>query len=427
MIFEQITRYSLQEVLQIPASRRIIILYPQLSYRNLFFAPFLNAHQPLTYYRVSRDHLPLSEFLQEWAAHIGVNSQHRALRLLADSDPAAAAQTFAALLNQFARKPILLLLDEFDRVQHDDKLVLFFRALASQLTENIRIVINGRVLWSDPWADLVQDGYAAILAPRFRRTDLRFAVDQDARPHLEIYGFGKGTAFVNGKELDNWDGILPRNLFFYFADQRTLNRDQIFSTFWPTLRTKEATNVFHVTKRKVTECLAALIGDQSVELMTFMNGYYSISEEFAIHYDVADFEHYANLAAMVSEDQDRIRYSEMAASLYGGAFLDGVEMPWVRDRREKLRRLYVDVLARLARWQHAHGDKQGAYRYYVQALREAPQREDLHRALMRLYVEMQRPEDARAQYQFLCDYLRSTYSMDPSPDTRNLYATLMES
>ena len=32
-------------------------------------------------------------------------------------------------------------------------------------------------------------------------------------------------------------------------------RDDIFNTFWPSLSIKEATNVFHVTKRKVNEIL----------------------------------------------------------------------------------------------------------------------------------------------------------------------------
>ena len=44
-----------------------------------------------------------------------------------------------------------------------------------------------------------------------------------------------------------------------------VTRDEIFETFWPGLPTKEATNVFHVTKRKISERLGYELTSSAIE------------------------------------------------------------------------------------------------------------------------------------------------------------------
>src|SRR6185436_12766505 len=114
-------------------------------------------------------------------------------------------------------------------------------------------------------------------------------------PHLEVYGFSGGSVFMNGLPVESWDGPLPRNLFYYFVDHPMVTRDELFETFWPELPTKEATNVFHVTKRKISERLG-------FELTAYSGGFYRPSGQMAVHYDVRNFE--TLLGAVSFEDEE---------------------------------------------------------------------------------------------------------------------------
>src|SRR5688500_18693889 len=78
---------------------------------------------------------------------------------------------------------------------------------------------------------------------------------------------GPRIALINGRTLTTWDGVLPKCLFFYLVDRAMTTRNEIFDTFWPELKKREATNVFHVTKRKVSEILEQ-------DLTTYSAGFY---------------------------------------------------------------------------------------------------------------------------------------------------------
>lgn len=45
---------------------------------------------------------------------------------------------------------------------------------------------------------------------------------------LEVRAFGEGRVHVNGRSVDNWDGALPRALFFYLVDKGMVTRAEIF-------------------------------------------------------------------------------------------------------------------------------------------------------------------------------------------------------
>jgi len=94
---------------------------------------------------------------------------------------------------------------------------------------------------------------------------------------------GRGYAYINGNSIDEWDGPLPRSVFFYFVDHPLMTRDEILETFWPEVGKQEATNVFHVTKLKITERIG-------FEMTVYSSGFYRPSKDMIFHYDVAQFE-----------------------------------------------------------------------------------------------------------------------------------------
>lgn len=153
---------------------------------------------------------------------------------------------------------------------------------------------------------------------------------------LEVYTLGMGQTFINGMPLQRWDGWLPRVLFYYMIDRVMVRRDDIFQTFWPNLNEREATNVFHVSKRKVHEMLG-------FDLTVYDSGYYYLSPDLDIRYDVRQFNKLVQQAQVVP-DSKAVVHLNNALSLYRSDFLSGFGGDWVVTRRAQLRRVYAETL-----------------------------------------------------------------------------------
>jgi DNA-binding SARP family transcriptional activator len=96
-------------------------------------------------------------------------------------------------------------------------------------------------------------------------------------------------------------------------------------------------------------------------------------------------------------------------------------MDWSDGRRDHLRQLYSQALISIARlhkrgneWQHALG-------FFVRALKETPEREDIHREVMTIYLQQQMYQDAQRQYLSLETILEDTLGIRPSRETIELY------
>src|SRR5262245_38309498 len=96
-------------------------------------------------------------------------------------------------------------------------------------------------------------------------------------------------------------------------------------------------------------------------------------------------------------------------------------MPWIDRRREELRLTYAEALIGVGRLYKALGDTEHAISYYLRALREVPEREDIHRDVMTLYETRGERDKAMAQYRILADTLKRTLNISPSKSTRTLY------
>jgi len=264
-----------------------------------------------------------------------------------------------------------------------------------------------------PWMKFIRSGDAAVLGEQMVLDGGIFDPALPEGPQLEVYGFGSGHVYVDGLPLDTWDGPLPRNLFFYFIDHPMVTRDEVFETFWPGLPTKEATNVFHVTKRKVSERLG-------YELTGYSGGFYRPSGQLNVHYDVARFE---------QDNSEAVKHDSVDSwfkviRMYRSEFLHYATMPWVEQRREELRITYASALISVGRIYKSLHEADKAIHFYLRALREVPEREDIHRDLITIYEGQGERDKAIAQYLYLKDYLRRTLGISPSQPTRTLYTML---
>ena len=423
------TGVSFESFQQLTEGKKVILLYPWANFRNVFLSYFLNdATEGLLYHRIPDQSLNLVEWvggllqdLQKVKAEFGGN-----LATALDSGKAdEMGAALAADLGTLDQERVILFIDELDRVPQDAQFRKFAQGLVDQMPANVRLAVNSRLLTREPWIHWVNRDEAVVLGTTHRANNLMFTKEATPKPQLEIYAFGRGHAVSNGREVHRWDGALPRNLFFYFIDNPLVTRDQIFEIFWPKLSIKDATNVFHVTKRKISERIFAQAeSGESFELTNYSNGFYVPSGKIVRHYDVYDFEQAMEAALMSDDPQEKAVLYGHAVDIYKAPFLHTIKLPWVEARRKQLQVMYAEALIGLANLRAKDGQWEHALGAYARAIKEVPEREDIHRQAMQMYVNLGRGEDARQQYAVLERHLKRKYGVAPSKETRELLESI---
>lgn len=427
MLIQNVSGISKEKFYEMTNSKKIIILYPRTTYHNLFLSYILaDKSKTVLYYRIDGENITLNDFISGLVAEFSETIPSfgsQTANLLDKGSPSELAKAIIADINAVnTNQTCVLYLDEFDAIEIGSAVREFAEALMTNLGNNCQVVINARVLTLKPWTAAVEQGIATVIGTAQHKNDLIYTVDEKHRPQLEIYAFGRGHAIVNGERIETWDGALPRNLFFYFVDNDLVTRDEIFKLFWSKLPVKEATNVFHVTKRKITERMSVnIFGGGNYELTNYSGGFYTPSDRVVRHYDVAEFVEAVDAATMTFDDNEQAVLYERAVNAYRAPFLITINMPWVHERREKLQRMFVEALIGLARIHKAAKRHDEALGYFVRTLKEEPQREDIFREIMNLYSTMGYKSEATRQYQLLETRLRDTLGVAPSEETRAVF------
>lgn len=404
------------------AGKKVVLLYPWTNYRLLFLSNFLeNAKEGLLYYAVPKKTATLQEMLadliQEFELVLGQFGKH--LRAaLPEGSPENLGEALAADLAESSDEPLILFIDNLGCLSMTVEFGLFLERLVQTLAPHIQIALGSHMLKFDFWNALVMEGRAIVLGNEQHRSRLTFNVEAAPKPQLEIVGFGAGIARINGQEIVHWDGMLPRNLFFYLIDHPLVTRDEIFADFWPKVGIKDATDIFHVTKHKVMEVISRRIGNgHDYEITQYKQGFYLPSDKLVRHYDVELFETSIERAINASSDHEAEILLARALDLYKGPFFTASEMLWAKKRREALARQYSEGLIWLGRLRQKAGDTQEALRLFTLALAERPEREDIHRAVIQLYLQAGRIDDAKRQYHILQREVYERIGIAPSNET----------
>lgn len=420
----QLSPDSLKSKLQ---DKQIAIIYPDSPLRSFFLSYFLESLKDgLVYYRSGADISNLKDWVNGLLTDITAMTTgwipHTRTILAGSPSPAVLGEALAADLGRVRSEGVWLYLDDLDRITFGDEFSQFVLELVRALPAHVKLVVSSRALARHPWYEFVAAGTAVVLGTESRRSGVMFNIEQNPRPQLECYAFGQGQVIVNGEPITVWEGALPRTLTFFLIDHPLATRDEIFEAFWPELGLKEATNVFHVTKRKINERLTSRIQDDNdYELTHYTSGFYIASDQIARHYDVFEFTEAVELALVANDEQKALLLYQRAIDLYRAPFLQAIKMPWVIKRREELRRLYSVALTGIGRLFLRKNEYERALSYLSRAVREAPEREDIHRHVIGLYLHFGMVREAAQQYDALESALKSAGHLTPSQDSRALY------
>jgi len=414
-VVEQVAEVAFQQFERQIEGKRIALIYPRHRGRSALVAMFLRHYgSNAIYYSLTEDENTIEAWLRRMAGDPafpeGFGAQTRdALKQRAKPEDLASA--LGADLGSVRGKSYMLLLDAFDHIQPSKALDRFIRALPGALPNKVQLVINARLLRLQPWNDLVLAGDAVVVGAD-KAIDGGIYGDAEQRGQLEIFALSGGHVYVDGRPVTSWDGSLPRHLFYFFVDHPMVTRDQIFEVFWPHMSVKEATNVFHVTKRKISERLGH-------ELTNYSAGFYVPSPRLSVHYDVRVFE--TAVQAAIEAEGNAPAHWYQAVQVYRADFLPDVHTPWVEARRAELKNKYAQALIGLGRYHRSRDELDAALGYLLRALREKPDWEDVHQDVMLIYYQQGRRADAIDQYKQLTQTLQRMFSIQPSKDTRELY------
>jgi DNA-binding SARP family transcriptional activator len=117
---------------------------------------------------------------------------------------------------------------------------------------------------------------------------------------------------------------------------------------------------------------------------------------------------------------------EAAIETYTGELLEGSYDEWLLDERERLAALYLDALERLAR-QYEHDRRwPDAIRFAERLVAGDPLREESHRLLIRACQAAGDRARALRAYHVCVSTLERELGIEPAPETRRLYETIID-
>ena len=198
------------------------------------------------------------------------------------------------------------------------------------------------------------------------------------------------------------------------APSHRLHREQVMDLLWPDLGRKAASNNLRRVLYIVRKVLDPAAGSR---YLASQDGSLVLSPEGQLWVDVEAFEE-AGISARRSRDPAAYR---AAIELYAGELLpDDRYVEWAENRREQLRRLYLELLVELTGLYEERGEYRQAAETLQKALSEEPTNEEAHASLMRLYALSERQGEALAQYERLRGILSGRLGTAPGAMTRAL-------
>lgn len=219
-------------------------------------------------------------------------------------------------------------------------------------------------------------------------------------------------------------------LFAYLLLQRNRchPREALAGLFWGNQAEEKARKCLNTALWRLRSALEPEDVAPGTYLTTTASGEIGFNRESRYWLDVAAFETQAShaLARPATElEAAGIQELEQAVQLYTGDLLEGFYDDWALRERERLRHLYLSSLTCLMRYYRHHHLYESSLAYGRQVLQHDPLREEIHREMMRLYLESGQRSLAIQQYETCCEVLAQELGIPPMEETQALYHQIL--
>lgn len=240
---------------------------------------------------------------------------------------------------------------------------------------------------------------------------------------LIIRTLGRTEVSVDGKVIahSDWQTLVSRDLFLYLlAHPNGQRKEEIGLLFWP-----DASPA--VLKTRFKNAIYRLRNALQCEAILFSNELYTFNRATDYDYDVENFLARISEATQSRTPQGRIELYSKALACYGGDYLPDLDWGWVSTERERLKRVFAESALKLAELQYENGNPHSALETVQRLLADDPCQEEAHRFAMQVYAALGNRAAIARQYVLCQQALKNEVDAPPSPQTADLYQTLMRS
>ena len=205
---------------------------------------------------------------------------------------------------------------------------------------------------------------------------------------------------------------------------RNVSRCELLERVWADRADRLSPGTFNTALWRLRRLLHDAAADCGQSLVCDAGATLAFDSGMQVWVDVAEFERLAKPGLHVTVDaitDAELAGLEAATVLYNADLLLDHSDDWVLRARERQRRTYLNVRGRLmevALHRHAYA---AAISHAHSILDCEPLREDVHRALMRAYVDAGQRALALRQFEQCRSLLRGELAIAPMPDTMALY------
>jgi DNA-binding SARP family transcriptional activator len=245
---------------------------------------------------------------------------------------------------------------------------------------------------------------------------------------LQIYLFGPPQITANGSsEIHLTRGNQNLLAYLLIYRHRDLTRESLIDTFWTDAEATRARNNLNTALWRLRNSLGPQDQPSKAFILTKNSGEVSFNTRSDYWLDIEQFEnHVEGLIGQPAEalTQAAAAGLEKCLALYKGDFLEGCYEDWALFERERLRLLYLKALGILMSFHQHAGAYDRAIACGQKILALDPLREEIHRAVMRLYVLCRQRPKALQQYQACCQVLSDELNILPMEETQLLYSQI---
>ncbi len=201
-----------------------------------------------------------------------------------------------------------------------------------------------------------------------------------------------------------------------------LHRDQILEVLWRDVGVESALNSFGKALHAARDALEPELRPRgSSAYLRFRDDVLTLDTAHVL----IDADHFQKLAESALRLETVSAYDTALAAYSGDLLPEDRYQDWSAQRRDFLAELHVQLMLGLAEALERRGAHSQAAAYLRVVLQQDPTREDVHRRLMSLYVDMGFRQEAVRQFHICRDALRRKLRMTPDRETVALYQDIL--
>jgi DNA-binding SARP family transcriptional activator len=223
---------------------------------------------------------------------------------------------------------------------------------------------------------------------------------------------------------------LPRSsrslLAYLLLQRRSLcSRDLLAGLFWGDYPEDKARHCLNSALWRLRQILEPDDRDKGSVLIATCTGEIGFNWESNHWLDVAIFDEQVTRLLTKPLKETDARTLDETLLLYRGDLLEGFYDDWALSERERVRRLFLNGLAKLMYYHRDQGAFEDSLACAERILAQEPLREEIHREMMRLFLMNGQRALALRQYERCCDVLATELGIGPMEETQALYERIL--